>query len=403
MKSQTEATLLRSFSESECGSSRTLPGPLPGRSHPASCPECGEVGRTVNAATIVAQVRLDPVPATVEPGTWRVCRSPRCRVVYFHGTQVLSRGATLVTPFHKSSDPDRLVCFCFRYTARAVLDDHAAHGRSTIAADIRSRCGRGEQDCIRKNPEGRCCLGNVGALLDGVAPAVDSIAEQDEPADERPEGGASCCASKPKPEEEAPTRSRRSLVLSASAAAVTAILSSACCWLPLAAALLGVSSAGAGAFFEAWRTPMLVSTGLLIGSMFLFNARKSRCETGATCAPAVRRVAKMSRSIAWLTTAVVAGVAFFPQILSATTSSGEDAQPSATTAGGSLTVYRVSGMHCAGCEGLAVDALTAVPGLETARVSYPDGTAHVTWSGPRDDAAVFGALEELGYSVSAAE
>ncbi len=78
---------------------------------------------------------------------------------------VITLAEMRTTPFPKSDASERQVCFCFHHTAAAVLADVTPDGVSNIRAAIVDACGRGLDECERKNPEGRCCLGNIARLL----------------------------------------------------------------------------------------------------------------------------------------------------------------------------------------------------------------------------------------------
>lgn len=122
-----------------------------------NCPKCEKKGRSIDPVTVQAQVveehQIDDFDG------WRMCTSEHCNVIYFRDGDVVMMGDTRAVPFHKGTDPDRLVCFCFQH---AVADLQAD---PTIRDAIAAACKAGEDDCPRKNPQGRCCLGNVGAVL----------------------------------------------------------------------------------------------------------------------------------------------------------------------------------------------------------------------------------------------
>jgi RimJ/RimL family protein N-acetyltransferase len=64
---------------------------------------------------------------------------------------------------------DPLVCFCFEHRATDLRRDALAHGRSLIRDEIRAACKAGLGDCANKNPSGRCCLAQVGAVVKTVS------------------------------------------------------------------------------------------------------------------------------------------------------------------------------------------------------------------------------------------
>ncbi len=61
-----------------------------------------------------------------------------------------------------------LVCYCFGHTRGALSADYAAHGTSTIEAQIRQAIDRGHCECGVLNPAGICCLGDVRRLLQSL-------------------------------------------------------------------------------------------------------------------------------------------------------------------------------------------------------------------------------------------
>jgi len=79
--------------------------------------------------------------------------------VYYHDDEVFLLDEANAVPFHKSPDRSRLVCFCFEHSVAEVEADVIANGTSTIQAAIKAGCQAGHDDCERKNPQGRCCLG----------------------------------------------------------------------------------------------------------------------------------------------------------------------------------------------------------------------------------------------------
>jgi len=106
---------------------------------------------------------------------------------------------------------------------------------------------------------------------------------------------------------------------------------------------LGASSAGAGAFFAAWRVPLLIATVALLGSGFYLVYRKPRCAPGEACEVPNPRLQRFNRGMLWLTTVFVAAFAFFPEYVGAFTGGGgevAEAAPAQTT-----VRYQVKGME----------------------------------------------------------
>lgn len=145
------------------------------------CPRCESKGRSITPVTLEAQVAPTRLDQLAEHDGWRLCTSESCEVVYFRDGEVVVLGQTRGVPFHKSEDPQRLVCFCFEHSVADIEADVAQNGASTIQASIKAECKAGRDDCERKNPQGRCCLGDVGQVVKRAAPGD---------ADGR---GADCC------------------------------------------------------------------------------------------------------------------------------------------------------------------------------------------------------------------
>lgn len=142
------------------------------------CPACKQKGSSVSPVTLEAQVISWPRELGTREG-WSLCTTESCEVVYFRSEDVILVGETLALPFHKSDDPQRLVCFCFGHTVVSVEADAGSDSGSTIRSSIRAACGEGRDDCVRKNPQGRCCLGNVALVLKNAIEHTASEPEND--------------------------------------------------------------------------------------------------------------------------------------------------------------------------------------------------------------------------------
>lgn len=64
------------------------------------------------------------------------------------------------------------------------------------------------------------------------------------------------------------------------------------------------------------------------------------------------------------------------------------------------TKLDVEGMHCGACVSRVEEALRGVEGVDRVDVSLEDGAAVVYASGPADEPALVGAVEEAGYQAS---
>ncbi|MEZ4266634.1 MAG: cation transporter [Myxococcota bacterium] len=324
--------------------------------------------------------------------------------MYFHGADLVRLDDALAVPFHKSADPQRLVCFCFDHSVADLEADARAHGTSTIQASIAAACKAELDDCERKNPQGRCCLGNVGGVVksslatlgDGAAGGTSGSTDPD---------GAACCAPKAAAED-SPAGTSAQVALSprsglfAAGALVAALLASA---LLLAAPgrpwgwarrrLTRARSLPSG-------TPLLVATAGLLGAPSTSSTASPACAPGDACEVPKPRARSWIRRSLWVSRA-----RWRPSRSSRST-------PAPLTGGGgeipqaapqqTLVRYHVDGMTCAACEAHAREAIEALPGVASAAVSYRDASVEVAWRGLPDPEAISRALAILGYRVASA-
>jgi hypothetical protein len=93
-----------------------------------------------------------------EAALW-FCADATCSIVYYSSVQVFTTSDVRVEVFQKASGLNVPVCYCFGWTRGEILED--ARGLEVITAHVRAgRCA-----CDVRNPQGRCCLGNVRGLL----------------------------------------------------------------------------------------------------------------------------------------------------------------------------------------------------------------------------------------------
>ncbi|RMG10755.1 MAG: hypothetical protein D6729_19065 [Deltaproteobacteria bacterium] len=159
----------------------------------AACPQCGAIGRIVSSVTLEAMLKPE-AKARRGGGPYHFCKTPECPVVYYpeDGTAPFDTGDVRVTVFQKSTDPERLVCYCFEHRVSEIEAEVARTGTSKVPDEIAEKCRLGLEHCEDANPQGSCCLGNVRQVVraaqarraGGEAPAPAA------PAEVEPE---SCC------------------------------------------------------------------------------------------------------------------------------------------------------------------------------------------------------------------
>ena len=165
---------------------------------------------------------------------------------------------------------------------------------------------------------------------------------------------------------------------------MAALVASFCCILPIVFALAGVGIVGSSAFFAAWRPYLLALTFALLGIGFYFAYRQPReaCEPGSACArPAVNRSGRIGL---WIATLFVVGFAAFPYYSGPVADlllSGGDAQTTAAPQAPSVEhiSFAIEGMYCPVCATNIESKLKSLPGVQKARVSYPQRRADIDY------------------------
>lgn len=61
--------------------------------------------------------------------------------------------------------------------------------------------------------------------------------------------------------------------------------------------------------------------------------------------------------------------------------------------------FKVTGMVCAGCSTAVRNVVTALPGVDMARVDHETGTASVRHDEAISSDAIFGAIREAGFDI----
>lgn len=141
------------------------------RARSSPCPSCGAVGSSVPAGTVEA-LRSDATELPTD--RWRACANITCPAVWYgeETGKVLDTQACRVRVTAKETAPDRPVCYCFGFSAEAVI---ARAGTSEpVSAEVREACRRGEDRCETTNPRGTCCLGELRRVEKG--PTLTSAA-----------------------------------------------------------------------------------------------------------------------------------------------------------------------------------------------------------------------------------
>ncbi len=124
------------------------------------CPACGQVGRSVGAATV--ESILQPGAVALLGAEPRFCRTRDCDVVYYGSDGSCARKEqSRVRVGIKEREHPVPVCYCFAFSKADIERELLQTGSCTIAARITAEVKAGNCACEIKNPSGACCLGDV--------------------------------------------------------------------------------------------------------------------------------------------------------------------------------------------------------------------------------------------------
>lgn len=152
----------------------------------AECPRCGAAGRVVRDETISA-ILQDAAAAQLLPVERRFCATPNCSVLYYgvDGT-VIEKGEANVRVGVKETEDPLPLCYCFGFTRADVLRELAETGSCGIPGRIEASIRASGCECVRRNPSGACCLGEVRKVVEEATgardlehPATDRKPDQD--------------------------------------------------------------------------------------------------------------------------------------------------------------------------------------------------------------------------------
>lgn len=131
---------------------------------PLRCPRCDQSGKKVDPITVKAVLRPKAL-ATLSAVGHRFCPTASCPIVYFAVGEAFSTDDVSVPVFQKEGVGQRTVCYCFQITEVDLRREIEATGQSTASQRVTAHVKAGRCACEIKNPQGTCCLGNIGAVV----------------------------------------------------------------------------------------------------------------------------------------------------------------------------------------------------------------------------------------------
>ncbi|MBI4431739.1 MAG: copper chaperone Copz family protein [Candidatus Omnitrophica bacterium] len=146
----------------------------PQKCGPAKCPECGELGKTVQRITLGALLRPEKRPEIPKQKEFCFCRSATCAIVYFAPDRVLFRkdDLSVAVGLKEPQDPAAPVCYCFGWTPEKIQAEIRNTGKSTVTDQIKAQVKAGNCYCEVTNPQGTCCLGDVSKAVKEIKEKV---------------------------------------------------------------------------------------------------------------------------------------------------------------------------------------------------------------------------------------
>jgi len=132
------------------------------------CPSCAQVGKKVELETVRSlAVHPNQVP-TDEDIDYQFCISKGCPVVYYSpGRDVpeFKLEDVNVRVGQKRPGAPTPVCYCFSYSEEEITAELKETGVPGIPEKIRAEMKAGNCFCLKSNPSGKCCFGNVQAVV----------------------------------------------------------------------------------------------------------------------------------------------------------------------------------------------------------------------------------------------
>jgi hypothetical protein len=105
--------------------------------------------------------------AVNENTIYRFCCTPDCIVVSFDEEATFFAETHLrerVHQKHPQAD-DVLVCYCYEYTPNSIRAEVAVRSETDVVTQVTVGTKAGACACDIRNPQGICCLGNIGKVV----------------------------------------------------------------------------------------------------------------------------------------------------------------------------------------------------------------------------------------------
>ena len=124
----------------------------------AQCPSCGAAAKPVARITLMHQV-VAPLNQKLPSDAFFFCSGAACKAVYFsEGGVVIDSSQVRWAVGQKSTDADRMICYCFGVTHSGVMEEIEQTGCSCSKTFVVEQTRLKNCACEIRNPSGKCCL-----------------------------------------------------------------------------------------------------------------------------------------------------------------------------------------------------------------------------------------------------
>lgn len=122
------------------------------------CPRCNNRMKPVERVVLMHQVTA-PLNQTIPSGQFFFCSDADCPVVYFSKSGFVIETADMRGEVgQKSTDENRMICYCFDITYSRVMEEIEQTGHSASRAFVVEQTKLKNCACDIRNPSGKCCL-----------------------------------------------------------------------------------------------------------------------------------------------------------------------------------------------------------------------------------------------------
>lgn len=131
-----------------------------------NCKMCKGVAQLVEIFVLKHQLKPE-IKLKLPDKKYYYCKTPTCEIVYFSedGLAFTKKDIRIKIRIKEKEQEGLLVCYCFGFTERQIIDDFHRNGVSKITEWIKNEVKDKHCACEYKNPSGRCCLGDIAEVL----------------------------------------------------------------------------------------------------------------------------------------------------------------------------------------------------------------------------------------------